>query len=112
MYPPANTEKWSLLVKVRRLVVATSSTATAPSYVQGRLARGEPLPRLALAAVSGANKKTKERRHKLRSMLAFFLGMKGGPTDEGMPWDVFRVVLDMLMPSWDPLRRGVATLQV
>jgi len=23
-----------------------------------------------------------------------------------MPRDVFRVVLNMLMPSWDPLRRG------
>ena len=38
-------------------------------------------------------------------MLAFLLGMKGGPAGEGIPRDVFRIVLDLLMPSWDPLRR-------
>jgi len=41
-------------------------------------------------------------------MLAFLVGMEGGPKGGGMPRDVFRVVLDMLMPTWDPLRRGVA----
>ena len=30
---------------------------------------------------------------------------KGGPGNAGMPTDMFRLVLDMLMPSWDPLRR-------
>lgn len=47
-----------------------------------------------------------EEGRKLRTVLAFFVGMGGGPKDEGMPRDVFRVVLDFLMPSWDPLRRG------
>ena len=38
-------------------------------------------------------------------MLAFLLGIDGGPENTGMPRDVFRVVLDLVMPSWDPLRR-------
>ena len=33
--------------------------------------------------------------------------MGGGPKGEGMPRDVFRVVLDLVMPFWDPLRRGI-----
>ena len=37
--------------------------------------------------------------------MAFVLGMKGGWENMGMPRDVFRVVMDLLMPSWDPLRR-------
>lgn len=37
-------------------------------------------------------------------MVAFVLGIKGGPGNAGMPMDMFRLVLDMLMPSWGPLR--------
>ena len=37
--------------------------------------------------------------------LAFVLGMKGGPGNAGVPRDIFLVVLDLLMPTWDPLRR-------
>ena len=42
-----------------------------------------------------------EERRKLRVTMAFICGLER----EGMPRDVFRVVLDLLMPSWDPLRR-------
>ena len=38
--------------------------------------------------------------------MAFLLGVEGGLKNEGMPRDVFRVVLDFLMPPWDPLRRN------
>jgi hypothetical protein len=34
--------------------------------------------------------------------------MRVGPEGKGMPRDVFRTVLDLLMSAWDPLRRGVA----
>lgn len=34
-------------------------------------------------------------------MLAWLVAMEGG----GMPRDVFRVVLELVMPWWDPLRR-------
>ena len=37
--------------------------------------------------------------------MAFLLGMEGGWKSAGMLRGVFRVVLDLLMPSWDPLRR-------
>jgi len=87
--------KASFLVKARRLVMAATRTAVA-SYLQGRVARGQPLPSVALAPVTDG-----ENKDELRTTLAFLVGMEGG----GMPRDVFRVVLDLLMPFWDPLRR-------
>ena len=73
-----------------------------PSCLQGRVACGLSLPRVALAPVVGGENddEDEEARRKLRTALAFFVGMEGG----GMPRDVFRVVLDLLMPPWDPLR--------
>jgi hypothetical protein len=41
-------------------------------------------------------------------MLGFLLGLEGGPVGEGMPRDVFVVVMDLMMPSWDPLQCGLA----
>jgi len=38
---------------------------------------------------------------KLATTLVFLVGLEW----VGMPWDVFWVVLDLLMPAWDPLRR-------
>jgi len=46
-----------------------------------------------------------EESRKLHTLMAFILGVQGGPESTRMPRDVFRVVLDMLMPLWDPLRR-------
>ena len=95
-------ERASFLVKARRLVIAATRAAV-PSYLQGRMACGLPLPRVALAPVVGGENddEDEEARRKLRTALAFLVGMEGG----GMPRDVFRVVLDPLMPPWDPLRR-------
>ena len=42
---------------------------------------------------------------KLRTLVAFLLGVEGGSEGEGMPADVFPVMIGFLMPSWDPLRR-------
>jgi hypothetical protein len=42
-----------------------------------------------------------EEGRKLHTTLAFMCGLGR----EGMPQDVFRFVMDLLMPSWDPLRR-------
>jgi len=98
-------ENASLLIKARRLVVATSNnTAATPSYLQARVVGGRPLPRVELVAVG--RKKRANRRRKFSAMLALFLGIKDGPHNEGMPRDVFRVVMGFVMPSWDPLRRG------
>jgi len=97
----AAAEVTSLLVKTRRLVVATNFSMT-PPYLQGRVAQGTPLPRVTLVC---GNQRAKKRR-KFCSMLGFILGMRGGPKDEGIPRDVFRGVLtDLLMPVWDPLRQ-------
>lgn len=85
------------------LVLATTSTAAVPSYLQGREARNDPLPRVTLAPVTGGNKRAKTRR-KFRAMMAFLSGMRGGPNDQGMNEDLFGAVLDYLSPAWDPLR--------
>jgi hypothetical protein len=108
-YPEAqkDAEKASLLVKARRLVVLSRNTA-APSYLRGRAARGQPLPRVTLMPVTGGedeDDEEEEESRKLRTLMAFLLGVEGGWENAGMPRDVFRVVLDLLMPTWDPLRR-------
>ena len=91
----SDAEKASFLIKARRLVMAATRTA-APSYLRGRVVCGQPLPSVALAPVADG-----ENNEELCTMLAFLVGMEGG----GMPRDVFRVVLDLVMPFWDPLRR-------
>lgn len=98
-------DKASFLVKVRRLLVITASatsTAITPSYLQGRVARDEPLPVMTLVSPTGGQQDEEEGRQ-LRTMLAFVVGMEGGFEGQGMPRDMFRVMLDFLMPMWDPL---------
>ena len=65
------------------------------------------LPRASLPRkVKGGYYDDREESRKLRNMMPFLLGMRGGPKDEGMPRDVFRgVLMDLLMPVWDSLRR-------
>ena len=105
-----DTEKTSLLVKTRYIVgIAPINTTTTPSYLRGRQGRGEPLPRMALTPATGANARIKGGHRKLRSMLGFILGMRGGANGEGLPWDVFRMVLDLLMPIGDPMRKALAS---
>ena len=63
------------------------------------------MPRVALAPADGwqndgADEEGK-REPQARTALAFMCGVGR----EGMPRDVFRVVMDLVMPSWDPLRR-------
>jgi len=95
-------EKASLLVKARRLAVAAHRNTVAPSCLQVRVARGQPLPWVALVPLmNGQTEGEEEEDRKLRTTLAFLCGVRR----EGMPRDVFRVVMDLLMPSWDPLRR-------
>jgi hypothetical protein len=101
----ADSKKAWLLVKACRLVVSSSSIATS-SCMKDPATRGDPVP------VAGGLNDENEGYCKLQSMVAFLVGVKGGPKGEGMPRDVFRIVMDLLMPSWDPLRRGVAILRV
>ena len=93
-------EKASLLIKARRLAVTATNNVVTPSCLRGRVARGHPLPRVALMPLTDGQIDGEEGR-KLRTILAFTCGLGR----EGMPRDVFRVVMDLLMPSWDPLRR-------
>eukprot|EP00624_Nannochloropsis_granulata_P001445 evm.model.NODE_17242_length_7764_cov_16.608450.2 len=101
-------EKASLLVKARRLTVSayvSIPSALARSYLQGRMTQRQPFPRVDLMPVR-RKKKTDDHR-KFSGMLGFLLGREGGSNGEGMPRDVFRMVMDFVMPKWDPLRRGI-----
>jgi len=106
--PSPDAEKAFLLVKIRCFFVADASgTALVPSYLQARMAQGRSLPHVVLRRAAPSrtvNGGQGEERRKLRTMLAFLVGIEGS----GLPRDVFRLVMDLLMPSWDPLRRGVA----
>jgi hypothetical protein len=86
------------LIKARRFVVAAAACIEVQPYLKCRVTRVTPTP-----VTDGSS----EGDRKLSSIVAFLLGMGGGPEGEGMPRDVFRVVLTMLMPTWDPLRRGI-----
>jgi hypothetical protein len=46
-------------------------------------------------------RRRREEHRKLRTTLAFMCGLGR----EAMPQDVFFVVMDLLMPSWNPFRR-------
>lgn len=75
------------------------------------MARDEPLPEVVVAPLpAGQNDEDEEEGRKYHTLLAFMLGMEG--EGERMPRDVFRLVMDMLMPVWDPLRRGVVGLKL
>jgi hypothetical protein len=100
----ADADKTSILVKARRFAVAANRNTVALSCLQNRVARSQPLPALGLVPVVGGQNDDEESR-KLRTTLAFMCGMG----QEGMPRDVFRVVMDLLMPSWDPLRHKMQT---
>ena len=98
-------EKTSFFVKGRRLVVTAIRNTVAPSCLQARVARGQPLPRLLLRRVmltpmvGGPDEDEEgEKGRKLHSLYAFLFGL-GGPKGKSMPRDVFRVVMDLLMPS-------------
>jgi len=54
----------------------------------------------------GASEEWEDHQH-LRGWVGFLLGMEGGPNGQGMPRELFLMVMDLLMPSWDPLRRGL-----
>lgn len=99
-------EKTALLIKARCLV-KVASTAAPPSYLHSRVTRGQPLPHVAQTPVAGGSNTKKKKDLKLHTMLAFVCGMEGGPEGEGMPRKAFLVVLDFLMPTWDPVRKAI-----
>jgi hypothetical protein len=101
----ADAEKAALLVKARRLALAATNSTVVPSCLQARLAGRHPLPVVGLVPltdgqVDGEDEHGEEDR-KRRTTLAFMCGLGR----EAMPQDVFRVVMDLLMPFWDPHRR-------
>ena len=95
-----NAEKASFLVKVRRFVLATRETNRLRSWEQRRM------PRVALAPLA-AGQNDDEETGKVRARLEVLLGMvTTGHDGKLFPGDLFRAVLDFVMPTWDPLRRA------
>jgi len=94
-------------VKAHRLAVAAASNTVAPSCMQDRVEQGQPLPQVTLMQLAGGQNEDEDEEESspLRTVVAFVLGMEGGPKSAGMPRDVFWVVMDLFMPTWDPLRR-------
>lgn len=58
-------EKISLLIKARCLITFATSTRAMPSYLQGRVARGQDLPHVALLPVVGGHDDEAEESRKL-----------------------------------------------
>jgi len=65
---------------------------------------------VALVAVVGGND-GEEEASKLRNMVSFLFESGGVPEGKRMPRRTFGVVADLLMPSWEPLRKGAGQLQ-
>lgn len=81
-----DTEKATLLVKARQLVTLTKSNASSPSYLQHRVLHGQPLPGVTLVPLTEENNsESDEEECKFRRMLAFVVGMGGGPKGQDMP---------------------------
>lgn len=61
----------------------------ASSYLQGRVTRGQPLPRVVVAPViSGRNRDNEEdsqNRREIRTLVAFVVEMEAGLARMGMP---------------------------
>jgi len=85
-----NAEWSSLIVKARRIVNAPTEISP-QSFVQDRVARGQPLLEVAIST----------RSDERRTLLGWLVGMDGK-----LPPEVCREVLNFLMPWWDPLRRA------
>lgn len=109
----AEAPAYVLYFKARRLVNPANPSVVIPGYVQRRVFQGQPLPRVEVARVAAWKTSINaEKTRKFRRMLAFVAGMEGGPQGQGIPRDVFRVVLSMLTLPWDPLwnRNGAVWL--
>lgn len=103
----AEAEKTALLIKARRVVTLATSTHAIPSYLQDRVAQYLPLPCLMLTSTMDGHDDSVGEGRSFHIMIAFLLRMGGGPEGKDMPRGAFGVVLDLLMPRWDPLRRGL-----
>lgn len=124
----AESERARLLLKARALIEAAHSipaTASdalnkglslaaakretveaAPAYVRTRMASDRELPDVAVQ--EGGNER-------LAGCLMYAVGLKGGggvhegegPTPKGMVKDVFGKLLELVVPVWDPARKGL-----
>jgi hypothetical protein len=64
--------------------------------------------------VGGKEWKVVEEARKLRNLVASLIGLDVGVEGRAMPWlprCAFVLVMNMLMPRWDPLRKGVKGLE-
>lgn len=93
------------LVHIRRLALAAAGGSATASWVQTRKDHHRPLPSVDMVVENTRHQRNNKSRS-LRKTLAFVLDTPQEMEQErrGMPKDVFLVMMDMLMPAWDPLR--------
>jgi len=116
------TEATLLLINTRRHVSPETNTAAQLSYVRRKITKLRPEPQVVLRRVlrkgevrhrvTAACDDTDEEGIKVRNLFTFVIGLGGGPRAAGMPPEVFRIVMDHTMPSWDPLRTLVGAKKV
>lgn len=97
-------ERVSILIKIRRLAVPCLNSV--PSYLQDRMAKGQSLPTVAL--VHDGHIQDSEGGCKVRTSMAFLVGLGGVAKNEGIPEELFWAVIGFVMP-WGPLRNPGAT---
>jgi len=100
----ADAEKGQFLVREGRLVVAANTNASVPSFLQRRFRQGQPLPSVALAPVPVADGEEGRKFRYLSTMMKMLLNMERA----NMPPELFRKVIDLVNPSWDPVSRAAS----
>lgn len=69
----------------------------APAFLKGRVEAGRALP-----AVSVGEAAAEEGKAEAAAVLRLVVGLEG----PGLPSNVFMELLDMMVPKWDPARKG------
>lgn len=92
------------LIKARQMAIAsrTGMSEAGKCVKQGKVERGRALPSIA----SGMEGKEGDELG-FGVLVAFVGGVELKERGHGMPRDVFMVVMDMLIPSWHPLRNAM-----
>lgn len=114
----------AMLVHARLLVMASHGVISIPPPTKTRSRREAvvahveltPMPRRGRSAciVGKRGWKESEEARKLRNLVASLIGLDVGVEGRAMPRlprYVFVLVMNMLMPRWDPLRKGVKGLE-
>ena len=91
---------------------SVAAAAAAAVAVAAAAVVGDPAETAASKGLKeGAGEANENKKaYELRTLVAFLVGLGEGPEGQAvsqLPGGVFVLVMTMLMPRWDPLRRGL-----